>query len=71
LYAGACPRVSPTLVGRLAKLDKLDPIAKQWAPEFKADGWTVAQTNQALAARVALAVEATAKKQALLLLALL
>jgi len=59
--------VSPTLVALLAKLEKIDPVAKKWAPEFKADGWTVAQTKKAITALIALAIEATAKKQDLLL----
>jgi hypothetical protein len=59
--------VSPTLVALLAKLKKVDPVAKKWAPELKADGWTVAEAKQAISALVALAIEATAKKQDLLL----
>jgi len=60
-------RVSPSLVALLAKLKTVDPVAKKWALEFKADGWTVAQTKKALSALVKLAIEATATKQDLLL----
>ena len=45
----------------------IDPVAKKWAPEFKADGWTVAQTKKALSALVKVAIEATTTEQDLLL----
>jgi hypothetical protein len=61
--------VSPSLVALLAKLDKVEPVAKKWAAtaELKADRWTVEQAKKAISALVALAIEATAKKQDLLL----
>jgi hypothetical protein len=44
-------------------------VAKKWAAtaELKADRWTVEQAKKAISALVALAIEATAKKQDLLL----
>jgi hypothetical protein len=45
--------VSRSLVALLAKLEKVDPVAKKWAPDFKVDGWNAAQVKKALSALVA------------------